>query len=130
MKIVMVYAACWLGMVMLAIFNGVIRERVYGQFMREPAAHQLSTFVGLVLFGVYIWVVTGLFTIETSRQALLLGTMWLIMTVVFEFGFGHYIMKHSWSKLFHDYNIFEGRIWVLVLIWTAVAPYLFYRLRS
>jgi hypothetical protein len=130
MKIVMVYAISWVGMVVLAILNGVIRERVYGQLMRELTAHQLSTLVGIVLFGIYIWVLTGLFTIQSSRQALVIGSMWFIITIVFEFGFGHYAMKHSWSKLFHDYNIFEGRVWVLVLIWIVVAPYLFYRLRS
>ena len=130
MKIVLIYAASWTGMVLLAILNGVIRERVFKRFMGELTSHQISTFVGLILFGVYIWFLTGLFRIETSRQALLVGSMWLIMTIVFEFVFGHYVMKHSWRKLFQDYNVFEGRVWVLVLIWTAVAPYLFYRLRS
>ena len=130
MKTVLIYAASWTGMVMLAILNGVLRERAYGRFMRELISHQISTLVGLILFGVYIWVLTGVFKIETSRQALLIGGMWLIMTVSFEFGFGHYIMKHSWGKLIHDYNIFDGRVWLLILIWTAIAPYLFYHIRS
>ena len=129
MKIVLIYAVSWLGMVILAILNGAIREKAYGQFMRELSAHQLSSFTGLVLFGVYIWVLTGLFRIESSRQALLIGGMWLIMTVVFEFIFGHFVMGHPWNKFFNDYNIPEGRVWSLVLIWTAVAPYLFYRMR-
>jgi hypothetical protein len=116
-------------MVILAILNGAIREKAYGQFMRELSAHQLSSFTGLVLFGVYIWVLTGLFRIESSRQALLIGGMWLIMTVVFEFIFGHFVMGHPLNKLFNDYNILKGRVWSLVLIWTAVAPYLFYRIR-
>jgi hypothetical protein len=130
MKIILIYAASWVGMVILAVLNGAIRDKVYGQVMSELLAHQLSTVIGLILLGAYIWCLTGVWRIDSSKQALAIGCMWLIMTVVFEFGFGHYVMGHSWSKLFHDYNLLKGRVCSLVLIWTAVAPYVFYRMRS
>ncbi len=130
MKIVLIYAASWLGLVILAILNGAIREKAYGPFMRELPAHQLSTFIGLILFGGYIWTITGVFPIESSRQAIVIGAMWLIMTVVFEFVFGHYVIGHPWRRLLQDYNLLEGRVWSLVLLWTAVAPYVCFRIRS
>ena len=52
------------------------------------------------------------------------------MTVVFEFIFGHYVMEHPWSKLFHDYNLLAGRVWLLLLLWTTLAPYILYRLQG
>ena len=125
-----IYAVSWIGMVILAILNGAVREKIYGPFMRDLSAHQLSTFIGLILFGLYIWILTGIYRIESSSQAFVIGGMWFIMTISFEFIFGHFIMGHPWSKLFHDYNLLKGRIWLLVLIWTAVAPYVFYRVRS
>ena len=130
MRTIIIYAASWTGMVILAIVNGAVREKVYGPFMGELSAHQLSTLSGIILFGVYIWILTGICRIETSNQAFVIGIMWVIMTVLFEFMFGHFIMKHPWTKLFHDYNLLEGRVWLLVLIWTAIAPYVFYRIRS
>jgi hypothetical protein len=130
MKVILIYAACWLGMVVLAILNGGIREKLYGQFMRELSAHQLSTFIGIILFGVYIWILTGICRIESSKQALVIGGMWLFMTIIFEFIFGHFVMAHPWEKLFHDYNLMKGRVWILVLLWTAAAPYIFYSIRS
>ena len=72
MKIVLIYTASWLGMVILAILNGAIREKVFGKLMDELTAHQLSTLAGIILFGVYIWILTGWFRIESSRQALLI----------------------------------------------------------
>ena len=116
MKNLLVYALSWIGMVAIAILNGAIREKVYGQFMGELPAHQLSTFIGIALFGAYIWVLTGTYPMESSTQALIIGWMWLIMTVIFEFVFGHFAMGHPWSKLFHDYSLFKGRVWSLVLI--------------
>lgn len=130
MKTTLIYAVSWLGLVVLAIVNGWIRVRVYGPSLDELTAHQISTLIGIVLFGGYIWLLTGWFAIESIRQAKLIGGMWLVMTVLFEFGFGHYVMHHPWSKLLHDYNLLEGRVWVLVLVWTAIAPYLFHRLRQ
>lgn len=130
MKIILIYTTSWLGMVVLAILNGIIREKLYGQFMRELSAHQLSTFIGIILFGVYIWILTGVWRIESAKQALLIGVVWLIMTIIFEFIFGHFVMGHPWGRLFHDYNLIKGRVWILVLIWTVLAPYIFYRIRS
>lgn len=130
MKTIIIYITCWIGLVILAILNGAIREKIYGQFMSELSAHQLSTFIGLILFGLYIYFITGIFSLKSSKQALLIGGIWLMMTIIFEFIFGHYIIGHSLGSLFHDYNLIEGRVWILVLIWTFLAPYTFYRIRS
>ncbi len=86
----------------------------------------LSTLTGIFLFGLYIWALTDLYPIEWSRQAYLIGGMWLIMTILFEFIFGHFIMGNPWLRLLHGHNLFQGRLWLLVLIWTTVAPYIFY----
>ena len=130
MKVVLIYAVGWVGMVILAILNAAMREKVYGPLIHELSAHQLSTFLLLVLFGMYVWFLTGICQIESSRQAFVIGTMWLIATIAFEFLFGHYVMDHPWRWLFHDYDLLEGRIWSLILIWTAILPYVFYRHRA
>ncbi|MEW6671730.1 MAG: hypothetical protein AB1427_08495 [Thermodesulfobacteriota bacterium] len=130
MKTMLIYAAGWGGMAVLAVLNGALRVKVYGPYMQELSAHQLSTFVGIILMGLYIWVFTGFFLPASSRQAFAIGSMWLIMTILFEFGFGRYLMGNPWSRLLHDYNLFKGRLWMLLLIWITIAPYVFYRIRS
>lgn len=130
MKVILVYATSWFGMVAIAIFNGVIRDKFYGQFMSELSAHQLSTLIAIILFGAYIWNFTGIYQIESQKQAFVIGGLWLVMTIIFEFFFGHFAMGHPWDKLFYDYNLIKGRVWVIVLAWTTLAPYIFYRIRS
>jgi len=129
MKTILIYIFAWFGMVVLTIANGIIRERFYGQFMPDLSAHQLSTLIAIILFGVYIFIITGVFQIQSGKQAVTIGGMWLIMTVIFEFGFGHFVVGHSWTRLSMDYDILHGRVWILVLVWTFIAPYVFYRLR-
>ncbi|MCL6545144.1 MAG: hypothetical protein K6T61_07935, partial [Bryobacteraceae bacterium] len=58
----------------------------------------------------------------SRRRRLGLGAGWCAATVAFEFGFGHYIIGHPWSALLADYNLFRGRLWVLVLLTLLLAP--------
>ena len=50
MKTYFIFTASWVGMVILAILNGGIREKTYGQFMGDLKAHQLFALTGLILF--------------------------------------------------------------------------------
>lgn len=121
------YILAWLPMVAIAILNGILREQTYGKTLSESRAHQLSTITGIVLLGTYIWIVTSLLGFESFIQAVIVGCLWLGLTIAFEFLFGHFVAKHSWTDLLADYNLLAGRLWPLVLIWVAIAPVLFYR---
>jgi hypothetical protein len=101
---------------------------VYANFLGDLRAHQLSTLTLIILFGLVIWGFTRLWRITSAQQAWTIGFMWLGMTIAIEYVFGHFVVGHPWSKLLHDYNIFQGRIWILILIWTTVSPYIFYNL--
>ena len=124
------YVLAWVPMVFIAMANGALREGWYGKHLSKLQAHQLSTAMGLLLFGVYIGALMRLWRPVSAGQALTIGLVWLGMTVAFEFLFGHYVAKRSWSALLHDYNLLAGRVWVVVLVWVTLAPYLFYRLQQ
>jgi hypothetical protein len=115
-------------MVLIGILNGALREWTYGKHLDELRAHQISTLTGILLFSLYIWGVTRFWSFASAQQALIVGLIWLGLTIVFEFGFGHYVAGHPWSQLVADYNLLAGRVWLVVLIWITVAPLLFYRL--
>ncbi len=118
----------WALLIPLAIANGVLRESTYGKRMGERAAHQLSTVLGIVLFGCYFLVLSRHWAIEDAGAAWTWGGLWLALTVAFEFGFGRWVGGHSWSKLLGDYNILKGRLWLLMLLWTGLGPRLIHAL--
>ncbi len=124
------YALAWVPMVIIAVANGAARDLVYGKRLSELRAHQVSTVTGIVLFGLYIFALTRYWKIESSGQALSIGFIWLLLTLAFEFLFGRFVAGRSWERLLHDYNLFAGRIWILIPVWIAVAPYLFYLIRK
>jgi len=57
------------------------------------------------------------------------GLLWLVLTLAFEFGFGRFGGR-SWSSLLQEYNVVAGKVWVLIPAWVAVAPFIFHRLRT
>jgi len=122
------YLLVWLLLAVVAIVNGVVREATYGKVVSELAAHQLSTVTAVLASGVVVWLVNGAWPIESTAQAWIIGSLWLIGTVAFEFGFGHYVAGHSWQRLLADYNLFAGRVWALFLLWLLVMPYVVFTL--
>ena len=124
------YIIAWVPMTVIAILNGILREAIFTKYLTELRAHQASTVSLIFFFTIYLWAVTRIWKPESENQALWIGLIWLGMTILFEFGFGHYLMGHPWSKLFHDYNLLAGRVWVFVLLWVAIAPWLFYRIQT
>ncbi len=124
-----VYAMAWIPMVIIAIGNGVAREFTYGRAMSELRAHQTSTLTGILLLGVYMFAVLTRWPTDSSKQAFQVGGLWVVLTILFEFGFGHYVAGHPWTRLLGDYNLRAGRVWVFVLVWVGVAPWLFHTLR-
>jgi hypothetical protein len=124
------FLLAWFPMIPIAIVNGLFREKVLANRFTELQAHQWSTVSLILLFGIYVWVLFKFWPPETFRQSLYIGLLWLVLTVIFEFLFGHYIAGHSWNKLLQDYNMIKGRLWILVLIWITGAPVLFYQLQK
>ena len=124
------YILAWPGMVVLAILNGIARRSGYGPLMGELRAHQVSSVCGIILFGLYTWVLTRFWPLRSAREAIAVGLVWLVLTVAFEFIFGHYVMRHPWERLLADYNVLQGRVWILVLIWIALAPFVVHTLGS
>jgi hypothetical protein len=123
------YVLFWFALVMIAIGNGALREGTYGRSISDLKAHQLSTLTGIILTGIAVWSLNHFWPLGTARQAWTIGVLWLLMTVGFEFIFGHFIAGHPWGQLFADYNILAGRVWPVFLIWVTVMPYVFFRLQ-
>jgi hypothetical protein len=124
------WLVAWLGLPVLGIANGALRDATYKQATGGLAAHQLSTATLLVLMAGYLWVLEGRRPIRTSREALATGGSWALLTILFEFGFGHWVVGDSWSRLLQAYNLAEGRVWAAVPLWTLMGPEVIRRLRA
>lgn len=115
----------WFALLFVMIGNGIVRESVMKEALGivEPYAHQLSTLTAIaILFLVtYLWL-SRWKAVPKAPDLEIVGALWLAATIIFEFGFGHYVLGHPWDILLADYNLFAGRLWPLYLAATATAP--------
>lgn len=121
------YILFWFALALLATMNGVLREATYGKILPELISHQISTGTGILLTGVFGWYLSRHWPLVSSGQAWRIGFVWFILTIAFEFGFGHYVVGHSWAILVNDYNVLEGRVWSLFLVWVLIMPFVFHK---
>jgi hypothetical protein len=118
----------WLVLLGVAMLNGTLRDFTYGKHMSELSAHQFSTLIGILMFALVIHCYVRRWPPASAREAWYVGLFWLSLTVAFEFLFFHYVGGHPWQVLLANYDMSKGRLWPLLLLWVAVAPYLFFRL--
>jgi len=125
-------AIVWIILLVLAILNAGLREKVYQPRVGEQTGHVISTIVFVMLVWTVVYAFLALLDhLPSVSQLWAIGAGWTAATVAFEFLFGHYVAGHSWARLCHDYNIFRGRFWVLVLLSTLIAaPVLAARMRG
>ena len=76
----------------------------------------------IVLLALYFWVSQRRWPLATRRDALSMGAIWVVLSVLFEFGFGHYVDDDSWEELLDNYDLTEGNLWILILLWIGVGP--------
>ena len=124
------WIAAWAGGSVLGIANGVMREVVYKDRVGELTANQLSAATLIALLALYFGVLERRWPIRTLRSALAIGATWVALTVLFEFGFGRYVDGKSWSELLANYNLADGNLWTLVLLWIALGPAAMRQLRK
>ena len=118
------WLTAWLGLAGLGVANGIIREVAYADTVGDHAAHQLSTFTLIAMIAGYTWWLQRRWPHTSTAAAVRIGVLWVVMTVAFEFGFGHYVDGASWATLWADYDITRGNLWILVLLTIGVAPVL------
>lgn len=112
----------WCVLLAVAIGNGFIRESFITPRTGRAAAHALSTVLLSLLIVIVGWLATGWIEPRTLQDAWLVGVIWLLLTLAFEFLAGHFVFGRTWAELLSEYNLLAGKIWVMVLIVTLMTP--------
>ena len=119
----------WLVILVLAALNGLLRESVL--------VPRLGAIQGMVLSGALLscivlmaaYVLVPWVGARGATQFLLIGAGWLVFTLIFEFSFG-LSRGEEFSAILEAYTFEGGNLWPVVLLVTAISPWLIAKLRG
>ncbi len=128
-KFILAAAGMWGLFVVLAILNAAFRKNVLGPLIGHPVALPLSGFLLSILVFLATLALIPKLRGGSTLHYWAIGGAWVILTLAFEFFFGHFLMGKTWAEILEIFNVSQGNLMSLVLIAIAVSPYLARRLR-
>ena len=112
----------WLVILAVAFLNGGLRELVLVPSLGMPWALVLSgALLSACILVIAVIAVPKLGPMAT-HQALGIGVFWLVLTLLFEFGFGRLVQHKPWRELLEAYTFGGGNVWPIVLLVVVLAP--------
>ncbi|MBI4644151.1 MAG: hypothetical protein HY790_00330 [Deltaproteobacteria bacterium] len=120
----------WLGFLAVAIAFGVVREKILTPALGPLGGRAGGTLLVCASIFLLIYIYVRKLKDATPNALLSLGIFWTVLTIAFECLFGRYLLGLSWQLILADYNVFQGRLWPLVLLVTLLGPLLAGKMRS
>lgn len=119
----------WFLIAVLAVANGFLRDvviaPVFGMEYALPLSGvTLSLIIMLVSFYAVSWLGPG-----SDLYYLGIGTIWVMMTLGFEYGTGYFLLGLSFQEISQVFDLAGGNLFAIVLLVTLLAPMFLARIR-
>ena len=104
------------------VVNGTVRTLVVAPLVGDFTARQIGTVTGCVLIGLIAWFGSPWLKAGSPRALWAVGVLWLALMIGFEVAFGRLVAGASWQRLAEDYNLAQGGLLGLGMLWLLCAP--------
>ncbi len=104
--------------------NGICRGRFLTPRLGDFRARQVSVFTGSLNIFVISLLSIKWIGAASNQELWIIGTMWLVLMLAFEILLGRYVFKLPWAAVFKDFNLLEGRLLAIGMLYLLAAPYI------
>jgi len=92
-------------------------------------ASQIGVLIGSALILTIAILTIGWIHPTSERALMIIGVLWLVLTLVFEFGVAH-ALGRSWAALLTDYDLTRGGLLSIGMVVLALSPWIAARIRQ
>jgi hypothetical protein len=117
----------WAIILPFMIANGIVRELVLKRAVNDSVAEALSALLGIAIILVATRFLLHPLAGKSIPELVRASVTLVLLTVAFEFGFGHYVDHKSWSEVLANYALWNGQLWPVVLAVLAGMPFVWGR---
>ncbi len=122
--------AVWLVIICVESIHGVLRTLYLVPLVGDFRARQISVLLGSLLILTVAYVFVRWIRADTTASLLMVGLVWLALTVVFELSFGRFVIGLSWERIASDYDVPHGGLLLCGLFVLTLSPIIAAKLRG
>ncbi len=122
--------AVWLGLIFAEILHGILRGIFLVPLVGEFRSNQIGVFTGSLIILLIAYCAIRWIGVQQTRGLLLIGTIWLLLTVAFEILFGRFVIGLTWDRISSDYDMVHGGLMPIGLVVLLCSPLIVNRLRG
>lgn len=119
----------WMAFMLAETAHGVVRELFIAPDIGALRARQVGVPVGCVIVFAVAWIAGRWMGVHTRRQQLIVGGLWVVLTVGFEIAVG-FAIGAPWEQVSADLDPTKGGLMLLGLAFMFVTPMLVARPHS
>lgn len=120
----------WLIIVVAAIMNGLIREKVLTPLIGSQFALPLSGVILSLLIFIIAFFSIPFIDESRGKVYLAIGLLWVALTLSFEYLFGHFVVGMSWHEISQVFNLKAGNLFIVAVFASAISPWLVAKIRG
>ena len=122
--------AIWLLIIFAESIHGTLRQLLLAPMIGDLPARRIAFFAGMLLIFLIAYFFIRWIAAPSTKSLFAIGSMWAILTLLFEFGLGIFVFNYSLDRMFEDYDISRGGLMGFGLVFVVFTPYLAARLRG
>lgn len=112
----------WLLLMLVETLHGIARRILLEPIVGDLTARQIAVFTGSALIFGIVFVMIPWLREAVTRQLLLIGALWVFLTLVFEVAIGRFALDLTWDRILQDYDIGRGGLMPIGLLVMFLAP--------
>ena len=120
----------WFILIGVEVIHDALRTIFLSPSLGDFRVRQVSVFMGSLLIVSIAYLFVRWIRAHTTRALVVVGLAWLTLTVVFEIGFGHFVLSRPWDGVASDFNILQGGLLPIGLVVLTLSPLIAARLRG
>ena len=122
--------AVWLVIIAVETIHGILRTMLLVPLVGDLPARQIGVPIGSLLILAVACFCVRWIAATTRLQLLVVGLLWVVLTVLFEIGLGRLALDLPWDRITEDYDLTRGGFLGLGLLFMAVSPLLAAKIRG
>ena len=111
----------WLVIIFAEFLHGTARTLFLQPLVGDFRARQIAVFTGILIILAVSYGFADWLRAATYRQLFLVGGLWVGLTLIFEIALGR-LLNLSWERILSDYDISNGGLMPLGLLFLTFAP--------